>query len=470
MKNRYTTLWAASLTTVVLAAIAPGAYASNFQLTEQSVTSLGRAHSGGAAVAEDSSSIWYNPAGLTQLSDSEIMGGYSLIRFGADFTKTSATDAFGQPLSGGEGGSVGKLGGPAFVYYAQPLSHGLTFGFGINTPFGLATKYDDNSIFRYQAIYSSVAVVNYSPTLAWKVNGQFSLGGGVDYQTMTVKLTNDVDFGAICFGSGVAPSTCTSLGLTPQQHDGFFSSQASGHGWGWNVGALWNVNDKNRVGFAYRSKVNHDLSGGASFTNVPAAFSAQPQFQAQSVTASFASPAMWSLSWAGDVNDQWMITADWSRTMWSSFDNLTINFANPGTVPAVVDEGLSDSNRYSVGADYKFNDSWTFRGGVALDKSPVPDPAAPCNQTTYTPTQTATCNNAVNASRTARLPDGDRRWIALGVTWHVSEHSQWDVGYAHLFLGSSLQFNQLNANGNDHVVGTFKADADIYGISYRYKF
>jgi long-chain fatty acid transport protein len=142
--KKFTALWAASLTGAVLAAVAPGAYASNFQLTEQSVTSLGRAHSGGAAVAEDSSSIWYNPAGLTQLSDSEILGGYSLIRFGADFTKTSATDAFGQPLSGGEGGSVGKLGGPVFVYYAQPLSHNLTFGFGINTPFGLATKYDDN--------------------------------------------------------------------------------------------------------------------------------------------------------------------------------------------------------------------------------------------------------------------------------------------------------------------------------------
>ncbi|HEY1991355.1 MAG TPA: outer membrane protein transport protein [Gammaproteobacteria bacterium] len=463
--NKVTALWAASLTGAVLAALAPAASASNFQLTEQSVTSLGRAHSGGAAVAEDSSSIWYNPAGLTQLSDPEIMGGYSLIRFGADFTKTSATDAFGQPLSGGEGGSVGKLGGPAFVYYAQPLSHDLTFGFGINTPFGLATKYDDNSIFRYQAIYSSVAVINYNPSLAWKVNDQFSLGAGIDYQTMTVKLTNDVDFGAICF-SEVSPITCTSLGLTPQQHDGFFSAQASGHGWGWNVGALWKISDSSRVGFAYRSKVNHDLSGGASFTNVPAAFSTQPQFQAQGVTASFASPAVMSLSWAQDLNSQWMLTADWSRTQWSSFQNLTISFANPGTVPVVVDEGLSNSNRFAVGADYKFNESWTFRGGVALDDSPVPDPAAPCNTTAFNPA----CTNNVNASRTARLPDGDRRWIALGATWHVSPHSEWTAGYAHLFLGSSLQFNQTNAAGDDHIVGTFKADADIFGISYRYKF
>ncbi|HEY3645194.1 MAG TPA: outer membrane protein transport protein [Gammaproteobacteria bacterium] len=465
MKNRYTALWAATLTGAVLAALAPAASASNFQLTEQSVTSLGRAHAGGAAAAEDSSSIWYNPAGLTQLSDGEIMGGYSLIRFGADFTKTSATDAFGQNLSGGEGGSVGKLGGPLFIYYAQPLSHDLTFGFGINTPFGLSTKYDDDSIFRYQAIYSSVAVINYNPTLAWKINDQWSLGGGIDYQTMSVKLTNDIDYGAICF-SQASPVTCTSLGLTPQQHDGFFSADANGHGWGWNLGALFKLNDNNRFGFSYRSKVKHELSGGASFTNVPGAFATQPQFQDQSVTADFDSPAMWSLSWAGQLDDHWTLFGDWSRTMWSSFQNLTINFANTGTRPAVVDEGLSDSNRFAFGADYRLNDAWTFRGGLALDLSPVPDPSAPCTSTAFNPA----CTNDVNASRTARLPDGDRKWISLGVTWRMTEHSQWDLGYAHLFLGSSLAFNQTNAAGDDHIVGTYQADADILGLSYRYRF
>lgn len=464
MNNKQLALWTAPVAAALLAAALP-ASASNFQLTEQSVTSLGRAHSGGAAAAEDASSIWYNPAGLSNLSGSEIMGGYSLIRFGADFTKTSATDAIGQPLSGGEGGKVGKLGGPLFVYYSMPINSQWTFGFGVNTPFGLATKYDDDSIFRYQAIYSSVAVVNYNPSVAWKINDQFSLGFGIDYQTMTVKLTNDVDFGAICFGQ-VNPATCTALGLTPQNHDGFFSTQASGHGTGWNVGALWNINSEQRLGFAYRSKVSHDLSGGASFTNVPTAFAAQPQFQAQGVSSKFDSPAIMSLSYLWQVAPQWTLTADWSRTNWSSFDKLDIKFANAGTQDAIVDEGLSDSNRYAVGLDYRFSDAWTFRGGVALDLSPVPDPAAPCNTTGFNPA----CTNDVNASRTARLPDGDRKWIAFGATWRVTEHSQWDIGYAHLFLGSSLDYNQTNAAGHDHIVGTFKADADILGVSYRYKF
>ena len=466
MNNKQTALWTAPLAAALLAALLPGAAsAANFQLTEQSVTSLGRAHSGGAAVAEDASSIWYNPAGLSNLTGAEIMGGYSAIRFGADFSKTSATDAIGQPLSGGNGGSVGKLGGPLFIYYSTPINAQLTFGFGLNTPYGLATHYDEDSIFRYQAIYSSVAVVNYNPTLAWKVADNFSLGLGLDYQDMTVKLTNAVDFGAVCFQQ-VNPVTCTSLGLTPQNHDGFFSAQASGTGTGWNVGALWDIDSTKRLGFSYRSKVSHTLTGGGSFNNVPAAFASQPQFASQGVTADFTTPNLISLSYFQQLNDQWSLTADWSKTGWSSFSTLDIKFAEKGTQDAIVDEGLSDSNRFSVGTDYRYSDTWTFRGGLALDKTPVPDPASGCTA----PGFVASCSNAVVASRTARLPDDNRTWLAFGATWHVSEHSQWDVGYAHLFLSSTVPFNQTDSASGDHIIGTYKADADILGISYRYKF
>ncbi|HET7176647.1 MAG TPA: outer membrane protein transport protein [Gammaproteobacteria bacterium] len=470
MNKKQFSLGILSAATATLALLASSsASAANFQLTEMSAASLGRAHSGGAAAAEDASSVWYNPAGLEELKNSEILGGYALIRFGADFSKTSATDAIGQPLSGGNGGSVGKLGGPMFVYYSKPLSDQLTFGFGLNTPFGLATKYDNDSIFRYQAIYSSVSVLNYNPTLAWRVAPNFSLGFGIDYQQMNVKLTNAVDFGAICFGE-LNPVTCTANGLTPQGHDGFFSAQASGHGTGWNLGALWDINSDMRLGFAYRSSVSHDLSGNASFTNVPLLFTGITQFENQGISSSFETPRIISLSYLQKLNDQWTLTADWSNTGWSSFDNLTINFANKSTTPVVVDEGLSNSNRFSIGADYLYSSAWTFRGGLALDKTPVPDPSAPCNTTTYNAATTAACTNAVSASRTARLPDDTRRWIAVGASWHVSDHSQWDIGYAHLFLGGSVPFNQLNANGDDHIVGTFKADADILGVDYRYQF
>ena len=460
MNNKQFALWTFPLVAVAVAAALPGtASASNFQLTEQSVTSLGSAHAAGAAYADDASTIWYNPAGLTRLTGAQLDTGVSVIRFGADFTKSLAVDATGQPLSGGEGGSVGKLGAVPFIYYSQPLNDKLSFGIGLGVPFGLATSYDASSIFRYQAIYTGVTVLNLNPTLAYKFNDNWSAGFGVDIQRMDVKLTNDVDFGAVCFAK-VNPLACQSMGLVPQGHDGFFAGTASDTAVGFNFGVLWSYDADTRVGFSYRSRVKHKLDGSASFTNVPTLFSSQGLFQPQGIKADFTAPQMASLSLFHRLNAQWSLMADWSYTGWSSFDNLTINFAAPNQPPATVQEGLKNVNRFSIGANYQYNDAWTFRAGVALDKSPVPDPTA----------ASATTTNDINASRTARLPDADRKWLAAGASWKTSAHSQWDIGYAHLFINKHIPFDQLNAAGGDQVAGQFNADADILGIQYIYRF
>jgi long-chain fatty acid transport protein len=442
------------------------AAASNFQLSEQSVTSLGSAHAAGAAYANDASTIWYNPAGLTRLDAPELDAGFSLIRIGFNFTPTTAVDGAGQPLSGNNGGNPGKLGAVPFIYYSQPLTDKLAFGIGLGVPFGLATSYNAQSIFRYQAIYTSVTVLNLNPTLAYKFNDNWSAGFGVDVQKMNVKLTNAVDYGAVCFAQ-VNPVNCTALGLVPQGHDGFFQGTASSTHTGFNFGVLWQ-HDTTRVGLSYRSRVKHNLTGDATFTNAPALFTGQGLFQNQGISAQFTTPQIVSLSLYQQLTDRWSLMADWSYSGWSSFQNLTIKFSDPNMPSTTVQEGLSNSNRFAVGANYKFNDQWTFRGGVALDKSPVPNPGAPCN--TVAAPNFATCNNSVNASRTARLPDADRKWIALGASWRVSDHSQWDIGYAHLFINSHVPFAQLDGSSGDYISGQFKADADILGIQYIYRF
>ena len=460
MNNRQFAKWTVALFAAAMVAALPGMVsASNFQLTEQSVTSLGSAHAAGAAYANDASTIWYNPAGLTRLSGPELDMGLSLIRLGASFTPTTAVDASGQPLTGNNGGNPGKLGAVPFIYYSTPLSDKLDFGIGLGVPFGLATSYNASSIFRYQAIYTAVTVINLNPTLAYKFTDHFSGGFGVDVQRMDVKLTNDIDFGAVCFAE-VSPTVCSqSFGLVPQGHDGFFQGTANNTATGYNFGLLWDYG-ATRVGFSYRSRIKHNLSGSASFTNVPTIFASQGLFQAQGISAEFTTPQIVSLSLFQQLNSQWSLMADWSYTGWSSFQNLTINFSDPNMPPAVVQEGLSNSNRFSVGLNYKYSDAWTFRTGIALDKSPVPDPTA----------ASATTPNSVNASRTARLPDATRKWLAFGASWHVSNHSQWDIGYAHLFINSHIPYSQLDGSSGDYVAGQFNADADILGIQYIYRF
>ncbi|HVA54341.1 MAG TPA: outer membrane protein transport protein [Gammaproteobacteria bacterium] len=460
MKNQQFAQWTfAVLAGAGVATLPAIAMASNFQLTEQSVTSLGSAHAAGAAYADDASTIWYNPAGLTRLSSPELDAGLSVIRFGANFTPTTAIDATGQPLTGNNGGNPGKLGAVPFIYYSTPINDRLDFGIGLGVPFGLSTSYNASSIFRYQAIYTSVAVINLNPTLAYKFTDHFSGGFGVDVQRMDVKLTNAIDFGAVCFAE-VSPAVCSqSFGLVPQGHDGFFSGTANNTAVGYNFGLLWDYGTT-RVGFSYRARIKHNLSGSASFTNVPGVFASQGLFQTQGISAEFTTPQIVSLSLFQQLNDQWSLMADWSYTGWSSFQNLAINFSDPNMPPAVVQEGLSNSNRFAIGLNYKYSDDWTFRTGVALDKSPVPNPTA----------ASATTPNSVNASRTARLPDATRKWLAFGASWHVTSHSQWDIGYAHLFINGHIPYSQLDGSSGDYISGQFNADADILGVQYIYKF
>lgn len=427
------------------AALLPGyAAAAGFQLTEQSVTGLGRAFAGSAAVAEDASTIFYNPAGLTKLDEAAFVVGGSLIRLGADFDKQLAVDAIGQPLSGGEGGSVGKLGGVPILYYASPINEQWTWGLGINAPFGLSTDYHTDSIFRYQAVYSAVAIVNINPTIAYQVNDKFSVGFGLDIQHMRVKLTNTVDYGAVCFGQ-VDPVTCSALGLYPQSHDGYAGVEGDGLGYGWNLGLLWDLGDTN-IGFSYRSQVDHDLEGDARFESVPAIFSSMGVFQDTGISADFTTPELMSLSVAHQLNDKWRLSADYTRVGWSTFQELRVRFDNPNQPDTVQPENWDDVSRFSIGADYQYSDTWTFRAGIALDQTPVSD-----------------------AYRTARLPDADRQWIAFGATWAWSEQTELTAGYAHLFLDDNIAFDQTGSM-QDHIVGTYEADADIMGLQLRHVF
>lgn len=435
------------LSRILLLAAAAGlpatTMAAGFQLTEQSVSGLGRAFAGGAAIADDASTIFYNPAGLTRLDGRELVVGASLISLGADFDKDIAVDAVGQPLTGGEGGDVGKLGGVPILYYAHRINDDWVFGLGLNAPFGLATDYDPDWVGRYQAVYSQVSTFNINPSLGWKLNDNWSVGFGLDLMHMRVKLTNIVDYGAVCFGN-VNPFTCTALGLTPQGHDGYAEIEGDSWGYGFNLGALYS-NGTTSVGLHYRSSVDQELEGDSRFENVPAIFTAQNLFVDTGIKADFETPETLILSLAHKLNDQWTILADITRTGWDTFEEIRVRYdsAQPDTVQP---ENWEDVMRYAVGVDWRYSDTWTFRGGLALDQTPIPD-----------------------EFRTPRLPDEDRTWLAFGATWRLSEASEMDFGYAHLFLDDNIPMDQTGALG-DRIAGSYEASADIIGAEYRYRF
>lgn len=439
-----------------LAGFCGPASAAFFQLAENNASGIGNAFAGGAAIAEDASTVWSNPAGLTRLSGSQIVAAGHFINPSTKFTKTSANlspTLGGGAISGGEGGDAGQSAIVPNIYYSQQLSDRFTLGVGINAPFGLATEYENGWVGRYHAIRSEIQTVNINPSLAYKINDQWSVGGGVNYQKLDAELTNAVDYGSICALGGAPFAGCA----TPGANDGSARVEADDDAWGFNLGGLWQVTNDTRVGIAYRSKMKYKLKGTSDVTAPSAlaasAGSAVAGIVDANVTANVTVPATFSLSAYQQLSPRWALVGDVTRTFWSKLPELRIDFDSSQS-DSVITLGLKDVNRYSVGATFTPGGAWTYRAGIALDNTPTP--------------------NATE--RTARLPDENRLWLALGAGFKPSNALSFDFGYVYIKIDDASinkQAGTVSTGENflrGSLVGTYEGTVQILSAQANWKF
>ncbi len=418
------------------------AFAAGFALIEQSVSGLGNAFAGGAAAAEDASTVYFNPAGMTRLQGQQLLFAGHYISAKAEFKNEGSTHVSGAPLTGGNSGNAPDPNVAPNFYYVANLDNGLAFGMGVNAPFGFTTDYDRTWVGRYHALKSSVISANINPSVAYRFNSYFSLGGGFNIQYLDAELSNAVDFGTIF----------SAYGLTPQQVDG--QAELSGDNWayGFNLGALIELSENTRFGVAYRSSIQHDIDGKIDY-NVPAALTstlaALNMFSDGGASASIDLPDTFSISLYHRFAEKWAVMADVTWTKWSLFDELKATF-DDNTPDSVTTENWEDTWRYALGLTYYANENWTFRTGVAFDETPVPDAQ----------------------HRTPRIPCEDRIWAAFGMGYKISDRFGIDIGYAHLFLDDP-EINK-SATGEDQLrgalQGTFDASVDILSVQLNIAF
>jgi long-chain fatty acid transport protein len=426
------------------------AHASAFALIEQSASGLGNAFAGAAAAAEDASTIYYNPAGMSLLKGpTQISTGLAFINVSSKFTdggsQPSGTalapvnPAAPRPL----GGTGGNAGGPAFVpnfYAAGDIAPDWKFGLGVGVPFGLKTQYDADWLGRFQAIKSELTTININPALSWKVNDTLSLGGGVSYQQIDAELTSAVNYVALVFaapGGGAGPASA----IPPGNAEGTVSVTGSDGAWGYNLGAMIQATPDTRVGIAYRSSISYHVTGSATFANAPV-----PNLNG-GVKLDIKMPDSASVALHQRLGSNWTLLADVTWTGWSKIKDLTI-VRDSGTVLSSTPENFKDTYRYGLGATYRHSDAWSFKMGVAVDQSPVND-----------------------TDRTPRLPDKDRTWLSFGAKYGLSNDTTVDVGYAHLFVkDASINQNAGNPTAFGTILGSYKASVDILGVQLAHRF
>lgn len=402
-------------------------HAAGFALSEQNASGLGNAYAGAAAVAEDASTIFFNPAGMTYLEGTQIVGALHLIRTTGDFDDRNSQRAGIRPL-GNEGGDFGGLAAIPNVYYKKDLNEQVKFGIGIGTPFGLKTHYDKNWLGRFQALKSELKTININPSLAWKLNDQWSFGFGVSAMWAQAELTSAVNLGA-------AESSVNNKGKD--------------WGFGYNLGAIYQVTPDTRLGLSFRSKVEQHLKGDARspFTT----FNAVPGSTLNTdITADLTLPETLSLSSFSRLDERWDLLADVTWTRWSQFKTLTVVRDNgSNTILGSTQEHWNNTLRYSLGLNYRYSDTIKLRTGIAYDEEAID-----------------------NNHRTSRIPGNDRVWLSFGASWQYSPQTRFDAGYTHLFIKEATIFDDQRTStpSKGLIDGKYNGSADILSLQFTHQF
>lgn len=437
-----------------LLVMAGNAGASGFALIEQSASGMGNAFAGGAAVAEDASTIFFNPAGMSRLSGRQLSVAAHAIRPSAKFTGTASGLAPLQAAGTGLGGDAGSWALVPNAYFAMELNPQTRIGLGINAPFGLQTNYDANWMGRYQAIKSKIETINLNPAVSYDVSDKVTLGLGLNYQQISGELTSMVNYSGAAYAAGFAAGGLPGAGAALAAvggpgKEGLSMLVGKDAAWGYNFGALFKLSPQTRIGVAYRSKIKYNLSGSVAFANRPAFLNAA--LANQSVTLAITMPDSLSISGFHQLNDKWDIMADATWTGWSVFQQLNVLKANGASLSAATPENWKDTWRISAGGSYHYNENWTARMGVAYDQAPVAD-----------------------QFRTVRIPDNNRFWLSLGGQYKPSKQGAFDFGYSHLFVSNGVLNQSAAANpdlaGKGYLTGSYNNSVDILSAQYSYSF
>ena len=398
-------------------------HSAGFQISESTVSGLGRAFAGAGVAGDDVSDMFYNPAGMFLAEGRQFQAGVSIIDSESDFSGSAAP--FGGP--GDDGGETGVV---PNIYYVFPESGDLKYGISITAPFGLATEYDSNWAGRYQGLRSELKTIDINPALAYRVNNQLSVGAGISLQYADAELTS-----ARFLGVGVP--------------DGKNKVDGDNWDWGFNLGAVFAPSASTRFGIGFRSKVDQKVDGDLNVTSPTGATILSAGAEAE-VTL----PETVYLSAFHSLNSKVDLMASARWTNWSRFEELRIKFDN-GLPDAVTPENWEDTWTLSIGANYHLNNQWTLRAGYAHDESPVPD-----------------------EDRTVRIPDSDRDWFTLGASYSPNANLTVDFGYAHL-SGDDASINETTiiaapptspAVIGSSLVGNYDGSADIFGLQLQWKF
>ena len=454
---------------IVGALVSPqAAHASAFQLKENSAKALGTAFAGSATSGNDASVIANNPAAMTMLGDNTFQADVTAINFSTKF-HGGATDAFGRPIAGSDGGDGGTTIPVPAMFFQSKVSDRWHVGVALTAPFGFKTDYNKDFVGRYSGLKSDFKSLDATLSASFDVTDTFTLGASVIAQRTSAELTSAINFNTVAnsliaqgAAGGAIPAAAVPTYLrlvnaaVPPGTDGYAKIKGNDWDYGWQVAGFWKLTAQDRFSLNYRSKIDQKLEGTANFqvpTQVTALLSAVPSallangvpFQHTTGTADFTTPAVATASfWHQDT--KFGFGSDLSYTKWDSFQQLRVDYGNPAQPASIETYNWHNSWFASIGGEYYVNDKLTLRTGIAVDSTP-----------TY------------SATRDVRVPDSTRKWLSFGVGYKVSDNFDLNLGAAHIFVNKAHIAGATSAT-DDTTIGQSDDKGNLLSMSAQYRF
>ena len=383
--------------------------ATGFFINQQSVKGQGRVGSGNAVAADELGTVFFNPAGLPKIvfdSSGNAVWRFSIaahllvpradLRNRGSSAATPGSLSFAVPIIGGDGHNPADPTPIPNIFVAGAFGK-LAVGGAVNFPFGLSTKYEPDWHGRYDAIEASLKTTNIGLVVAYQIAPHVSIGGGLDVQRATTELVTAIPNPLNPGG----PSAAT---------DASISTEGDAVTVGFNVGAMWDVTSRVRLGGHYRSGMQHDLEGTSEVRGLPGPLAGFNGTIGARATVDLPAITAAAVRW----ETQHLILyaqADWFD--WSSFKEVRIRF-DDGRADAVRTANYRDAYGLSVGADVPLQGKWTLRGGVRYDTTPT-----------------------VGTYRDTTVPDSERTWLGAGASVDLSQHFALDLSFTHAFFADT---------------------------------
>lgn len=422
------------------------ALASGFGVFTQGASGLGQAN---AVVAHPTgpSSLYFNPALLNDVPGRQLEVG----------TTGIYADRKIKLDSGGSEDGKENWDFPSTFYYTHQINDQVTAGLGIFFPFGLSTEWDDDYEGRYLGTSAEVFTTNINPAISFRVNDKFSVALGVDVLYLDATLKSKVNQTAVYTLTdlqlsggmgGALPPLSAPLNDIDQKFEG------DGWGAGYNLGMLYKATERISIGATYRSHIDVNIDGDASFTGVnPILAAAFPDTDGD---ADIRLPQQATAAVAVKPLDNLVVEVGVRWEDWESTDDLTIEFDSPvfGQPASITPRAWNSTWTYNIGGQYRLNETVAINAGYLYGQNAVPS-------STFEPL----------------IPDADAHLFTLGTDltfgpWTVSgafgyeHHEDRDKTNQLGDLPGSILAGQAVGTAN----GTYETDIYLVGLSLGYKF